>query len=474
MEHPLKILLLEDNPSDVLTLQRLLKKEGLLFECRVTSNKEEYIRALGEFDADIIISDNTLPGFNATEALEIYHAQSLSIPFILVTGTVSEEFAAGIIKLGADDYILKDRLARLPTAIESALRQRKAEREKQEVIEKLKLSEKNLSTIFENTTEGFILTDKDCIIRAFNENAKKYTRFHTPTLLYVGGNLYDFIEPSRTAYVKELINKVLQGEKIQYDRQYDKNDSGIWLNYSMSPVYENGVISGTCITARDITERKNAEYRQLNEQKKISRAILKAQETERTHIGQELHDNINQILVVIKIYLNKARNDHAILEDSLNYPIELIDITIEEIRSLCKNLVTHFSSNLEEQVQSLLDSLHTQLGIQTSMEYDVKHIIDDDQKLNIYRIFQEQFNNIIRHAQAKQVNVELKSDGKLVTIMITDDGKGFDLNLQRKGIGLTNMINRVELFYGKVVIITAPGKGCIMQISMPLQTEENG
>ncbi len=472
MEKLLKILLLEDNPSDAQVLQRLLQKEGLVFECRLAVNKKEYLAGLQEFSPDLIISDNTLPDFNATEALEIYHRQSLSIPFILVTGTVSEEFAAGIIKLGADDYILKDRLGRLPSAIDYALKQRKTEREKLEAIEKLKLSEKNLNTIFENTTEGFILTDENCIVRAFNENAKKYTLLHTPNILCVGGNLFHLVEPSRYDFVKQMMGKVLDGEKINYDLWYGKENDGICLNYSINPVYENGSIAGTCITARDITERKIAEQRQLDEQKKISRAIIKAQESERNRLGQELHDNINQILAGIKIYLTKARMDHAILEDPLIYPIELIDITMQEIRSLCKNLVTPFSTSLEDQVNSLLESLHKSLGIQTNIGYEVRHVIDDDQKLNIYRIFQEQVSNIIKHAEAKHVNVRIKTDGQLITIVITDDGKGFDINQERKGIGLSNMINRVELFYGKVVIITAPGKGCIMQITMPLQTDE--
>lgn len=471
MEQQLKILLLEDNPSDAEMLQRLLKKEGFDFECRLAVNKKEYLQCLSSFNPDLIISDNSLPGFNATEALEIYHQHFLSIPFILVTGTVSEEFAAGIIKLGADDYVLKDRLTRLPSAIESALRKRNSDREKAEAIEQLRLSEKNLNTIFENTSEGFILTDRNCVIRAFNENAKKFIRLHTTAVLFEGGSLFDCIEPSGNEQLREMMKRVLNGEKIYYDREYKNGDSVIWVDYSLSPVYENGSISGTCITARDITDRKIAEQQQLDEQIKISRAIFKAQERERNHLGQELHDNINQLLAAVKIHLDKARKNYVIPEDPLAYPIVLVEKTMQEIRSLCKNLVTPFNASLKDQVVSLLESLQKNLGIQTGMEYDVKHIIDDDQQLNIYRIFQEQFNNIIKHAQAKQVNVEVKSDGKLITLMITDDGKGFDPNQQTKGIGLTNMINRVELFYGQIVIITAPGKGCIIQISMPIHNE---
>src|SRR6186997_2618035 len=121
MTEKLKILLLEDNAEDAEIVQRLLKKENLDCEFQVVMSKDDYLNSLNNFQPDLILSDNSLPQFNATEALNIARQQSLHIPFILVTGTVSEEFAAKIIKSGATDYVLKDRMARLPTAIDAAL-----------------------------------------------------------------------------------------------------------------------------------------------------------------------------------------------------------------------------------------------------------------------------------------------------------------------------------------------------------------
>jgi PAS domain-containing protein len=86
----------------------------------------------------------------------------------MVTGAVSEEFAASIIKFGANDYILKDRLNRLPVAIDTALKQKKAENEKRETEKRIMQSEANLRTIFENTSEGFLLMDSNGIVKAFN------------------------------------------------------------------------------------------------------------------------------------------------------------------------------------------------------------------------------------------------------------------------------------------------------------------
>src|SRR5258705_2673899 len=124
MEQSLKILLLEDNYTDAEIIKRLVKKAKPDCDFLLAMNKNDFLKALDEFSPDVILSDNSLPQFNATEALQIFRQQSMQVPFILVTGTVSEEFAATIMKLGADDYVLKDRMVRLPVAIDAALKQK--------------------------------------------------------------------------------------------------------------------------------------------------------------------------------------------------------------------------------------------------------------------------------------------------------------------------------------------------------------
>jgi DNA-binding response OmpR family regulator len=127
MERDLKILMLEDLPEDIGLIEHILRKEGIHFESRYADTKDEYVRALEEFHPDVILSDHALPQFNSVEALTICRKNSLNTPFILVTGTVSEEFAVSCLKQGADDYVLKSNLVRLPTAIINALKQRNVE-----------------------------------------------------------------------------------------------------------------------------------------------------------------------------------------------------------------------------------------------------------------------------------------------------------------------------------------------------------
>ncbi len=118
----MKILILEDVEEDVVLIERILKKDGLAFNTLQVDTRDEFIDAMNNFGPDVILSDHGLPQFNSTEALEICRGKSKKIPFILVTGTVSEEFAVNCIKQGADDYILKSNLSRLPSAIRNSLR----------------------------------------------------------------------------------------------------------------------------------------------------------------------------------------------------------------------------------------------------------------------------------------------------------------------------------------------------------------
>src|SRR5215217_3364487 len=102
----LKILHLEDLPTDAELINRTLERSGLVYERLLVDNKVDYIKALSEFNPDIILSDHSLPAFNSFEALVLLKESKLNIPFILITATISEEFAVDVMKAGATDYIL--------------------------------------------------------------------------------------------------------------------------------------------------------------------------------------------------------------------------------------------------------------------------------------------------------------------------------------------------------------------------------
>ncbi|MDO3644011.1 PAS domain S-box protein [Mucilaginibacter sp. L3T2-6] len=141
MTKALKILHLEDIASDAELVERALRKGGIVFESKVVDNEAAFVKTVTEFGPDIILSDHSLPSFNSLAALKILKEKKIDVPFILITSTISEEFAVNIIKEGASDYILKDRLQRLPNAIVNAIKRYQSERDKQVFFNKVVASE---------------------------------------------------------------------------------------------------------------------------------------------------------------------------------------------------------------------------------------------------------------------------------------------------------------------------------------------
>src|SRR5262245_7975686 len=123
----LRVLLVENEPNDAELIIRELRSAGVRFRWHRVENRPAYLEALRD-PPDVVLSDHTLPDFSAIEAVRLLRQQGSDIPFILVTGTQPDEVAAAALHEGADDYLLKGNLRRLPAAIANAVRRREAER----------------------------------------------------------------------------------------------------------------------------------------------------------------------------------------------------------------------------------------------------------------------------------------------------------------------------------------------------------
>ena len=122
-------------------------------------------------------------------------------------------------------------------------------------------SEENLKTIFDNTSEGFVLLDTHAVVKAFNKTAEENIFNNANLKLAVGKSIFDLVEPERELFFASVVSKVLQGETVNYDRSYLKPEGTLsWIDYTYTPVYKSNTITGICITARDTTEKKTAEY----------------------------------------------------------------------------------------------------------------------------------------------------------------------------------------------------------------------
>lgn len=230
------------------------------------------------------------------------------------------------------------------------------------------------------------------------------------------------------------------------------------------------------ILSNDVTEKLNAEAElvshRIMQQKLITEAAIQVQEKEREEIGKELHDNINQILASTKLYLELALDGNLeTLGDAVSKSHQNVTFIIEEIRRLSKKLVPpSLDTTLAEAIRDLIDEIQAIAPLKISLRTDLdEKLLNENIKLMIYRIVQEQVNNILKHAAASQVEIEIETDEEKLDVVIIDNGVGFDTNKKSKGIGLRNIENRVRFYNGITHVISRPGKGCRLEISIPMQ-----
>lgn len=252
-----------------------------------------------------------------------------------------------------------------------------------------------------------------------------------------------------------------------------KNGELYWESASIAPIIDSEGKTISYVAIKDnITEKvlleKQLKEEQNDFQKKMTDAIIAAQEKERTEIGRELHDNINQLLASAKMFLKFSRSD----EESYHQTEQILQSAIDEIRKLSHLLVlpSVINSKLTETIDTIVYELKGNAEVMVHKElvnfddYDVSHNL----KMNIYRIIQIQLNNIYKHAQAKNIWISIvhKEHTKIIDISIKDDGIGFDTRKKTSGIGLLNIRTRASLFDGKVDIISSPGNGCEVIVTL--------
>lgn len=224
----------------------------------------------------------------------------------------------------------------------------------------------------------------------------------------------------------------------------------------------------------DVTDKIKLERELVDQQKQkqiqITAAVLAAQEKERTMLGEELHDNINQIIVSAKLYLDMAaKKVDEPLAELLKKSSGYMAMAVEEMRKLSRTLVKP-SLDAHTLILALADIMDMmKQASPVKIKLDHKDLDEDklteEQQLAIYRIVQEQLSNIVKHAEANNVIIILdnKSSDQVI-LRIEDDGKGFDPYIRRKGVGITNINSRAEVLNGKVEIDTAPGQGCRLKV----------
>jgi|GEM_PF-428962 len=225
------------------------------------------------------------------------------------------------------------------------------------------------------------------------------------------------------------------------------------------------------ISKQTVLEEKLEHEIKLKE-RQIVEAMEDAKDTERSDIGKELHDNINQLLSASKMYLEMAKrggeNSKMYLNRSAQYTLE----AIEEIRKLTKGLTSDIIKNLGlcEAIDKLThDTMEvSSIKISCALEGFPEDSINEKFKLNLYRIVQEQLNNILKHARANVVTIGIIQNDDSLVLSISDDGVGFDTAQKRTGIGVDNIKSRATTNNGTASFVSQPGQGCTLIVSFPV------
>ena len=305
----LNVLIVEDRPADAELLVRELRRAGFEFDWQRVETETDY-RARLTPDIDVILADYHLLDFHATDALRLLQKQELDIPFIVVTGALTEEVAVACLKLGAADYLLKDRPARLGEAVKQALQQKKLRQEKQSAIAALRESEERFRTIFENAPIGMIIANSGGKILQTNRGLHEILGYSKDELRQM--SFKDIIHPDDLAGSLNL-SQVLPGlsSNDSYDRQerryFRKDGQVVWGDTTAFIIHDSKRKSQHTVTViQDITERKIADEALRENEKRYRRVVSSISDhvymTEVTPDGQIINRYISPNVEVLTGY----------------------------------------------------------------------------------------------------------------------------------------------------------------------------
>jgi PAS domain S-box-containing protein len=260
MGKPIDVLIVEDSEEDTLLIIRELKRGGFDPIHERIETAEAMKAALSTKAWDLILADYSMPHFSGLEALKLFKASGLDLPFIIVSGSIGEDVAVEAMKSGAHDYLMKNNLTRLVPAIQQELREAEVKRELKVSQNALQESEKRYRQVVENATEIIYALDEKGNFTYGNPAGLKVTGYSLAELRSF--NYADLVVPDHRERVSQAyINQFRERWPTTYIEFpfFSKAGEIIWFGQNTSLVIEDGKVVGFHIIARDITERKKAE-----------------------------------------------------------------------------------------------------------------------------------------------------------------------------------------------------------------------
>lgn len=467
---PLKLLVIEDNEGDFLLFQTYLQQTTLSI---LAIHHATTLSAVGEEAVDIAFLDLSLPDSGGVESFIQLNQRLPEVPIVVLTGNSDGTTAMECIQLGAQDYLVKDDLNEklLEKSLHFSIERKKN-------LEKIRNINRQYELIASITNDVVWYWDLET-----NEISCRKKEFFGYTEETLGAQLDWWVERIHpedrvrvlTSFQQVIARNVPAAQEEYRLRAADGGYRHVFNRVRMQP--ENVSPPNRLMGAMmDITERKKLQAdlvsTQLQAQKQIAEASLLAQEKQKEEIGKELHDNINQILASVNLYLDTALHNKGMREELLLKGKEHTLTAINEIRKLSHSLMPPAleSHGLKETLAVLAEELALTglFVLHLSAEEFNEAALDARKKIVLYRIVQEQVNNIIKYAKASEVTIRLHTCGGSVKLTITDNGVGFDPAKKSAGIGLRNIESRVSYYAGEMQLHSTPGAGTELSVRLPL------
>jgi len=297
-------------------------------------------------------------------------------------------------------------------------------------------------------------------------------------------NFTDFqrslVPEEKEAVEKKLLKTLTSGTQNWNDSyRFKRQDGSVAYTTTRASIIRNE--AGKAIrligAIQDISRLQKLELKLEQEiklrEEQIAEASDDAKNMERSDIGKELHDNINQLLVASRMYLEMAKRGGKDREAYLSRSSEYTINAIEEIRKLTRGLTTVTTQNIGlcEAIDKVIrDTMEVNpVKISRAWKSFKEDSVNDKFKLTIFRIVQEHLNNILKHAKATEVIISFSQNKKNLLLSISDNGVGFDTNKPQKGIGVTNIKSRAASYNGTADFVSQPGRGCVLTVNFPVK-----
>lgn len=471
----LRAVLLEDNPVDADLIELELRRGGLMVQCERVMSADEFETSLSQAAPDMVLADYTLPAFDGMSALLQFRKRYPDTPFIFVSGSLGEERAIEALKSGATDYVLKDRLQRLPAVVRRALNEYQSRLERHAAEAELEAQRNLLIAIIDNLPEHIYAVDANSRLTVINR--AMLTRLKRKRAMTIGRRLTELPGQEHAREMELQDAMVLNSGNALFEQEHavESSDGSVhWLISSRIPLRsQHGELIGVVCTERDNTSRKELEQE-----------ILDISNREQRRLGSDLHDGLGQELTGLSLMMKglevQMEREHSAYLPQVVKLNELIAHTIQNTRSLARGLapVNLERGGIKEALKQLAARCADVYHLECSLEdhLDAATTLDESLATHVYRIAQEATTNAARHAQAQHIRIELRATARRLYLSISDDGIGLQnkfrlLHAQgahQPGIGLKIMEYRARTIGGHINFETLE-RGTRIALACPLQ-----